>query len=259
MNKEVSGFLSALLNIYVFLLAIAVFVTVVISSRITKPLLLIQEKMSGVRLGSINEKIAYQKNDEIGQLVHEYNRMLEELASSADKLAQSERESAWREMAKQVAHEIKNPLTPMKLSVQHLQRNLQHKDDKDREFVNLEIKLSGNNEAHYVHADKDHLNRIFSNVLKNALQAIPDERKGKITIDIKNTINDIRIEISDNGIGIPDDKKDKIFIPNFTTKSSGTGLGLAMVKNLVEQSGGKVWFTTEVNSGTTFYIDLPKA
>ncbi|MBK8364393.1 MAG: HAMP domain-containing histidine kinase [Bacteroidetes bacterium] len=311
LNKEVSGFLSALLNIYVFLLAIAVFVTVVISSRITKPLLLIQEKMSGVRLGSINEKIAYQKNDEIGQLVHEYNRMLEELASSADKLAQSERESAWREMAKQVAHEIKNPLTPMKLSVQHLQRNLQHKDDKDREFVNrisetliqqidtlsaiatsfsdfakmpqakpekldllqiitpiadlyreipnLEIKLSGNNEAHFVHADKDHLNRIFSNVLKNALQAIPDERKGKITIDIKNTINDIRIEISDNGIGIPDDKKDKIFIPNFTTKSSGTGLGLAMVKNLVEQSGGKVWFTTEVNSGTTFYIDLPKA
>lgn len=311
LNKEVSGFLSALLNIYVFLLAVAVFITVVISSRITKPLLLIQEKMSGVRLGSINEKIAYQRNDEIGQLVHEYNRMLEELASSADKLAQSERESAWREMAKQVAHEIKNPLTPMKLSVQHLQRNLQHKDEKDREFVNrisetliqqidtlsaiatsfsdfakmpqakpekldlihiitpiadlyreipdLEIKLSGNNEAHFVHADKDHLNRIFSNVLKNALQAIPDGKKGKISIDIKNTINDIRIEISDNGIGIPDDKKDKIFIPNFTTKSSGTGLGLAMVKNLVEQSGGKVWFTTEVNSGTTFYIDLPKA
>ncbi|MBK7432392.1 MAG: HAMP domain-containing protein [Bacteroidetes bacterium] len=124
------------MNIYVFLLAIAVFVTVVISSRITKPLLLIQEKMAGVRLGSINEKIAYQRNDEIGQLVHEYNRMLEELASSADKLAQSERESAWREMAKQVAHEIKNPLTPMKLSVQHLQRTMQHKDEQSREFVN---------------------------------------------------------------------------------------------------------------------------
>jgi two-component system nitrogen regulation sensor histidine kinase NtrY len=311
LNKEVSGFLSALLNIYVFLLAIAVFVTVVISSRITKPLLLIQEKMSRVRLGSINEKIAYQKNDEIGQLVHEYNRMLEELASSADKLAKSERESAWREMAKQVAHEIKNPLTPMKLSVQHLQRNLQHKEEKDREFVNrisetliqqidtlsaiatsfsdfakmpqaqpekldllqiitpiadlyreipgLEIKLSISKEPHFVFADKDHLNRIFSNVLRNALQAIPEERKGKIAIDIKNTVNDILIEISDNGVGIPDDKKDKIFIPNFTTKSSGTGLGLAMVKNLVEQSGGKVWFTTEVNSGSTFYIDLPKA
>lgn len=267
--------------------------------------------MSGVRLGSINEKIAYQRNDEIGQLVHEYNRMLEELASSADKLAQNERESAWREMAKQVAHEIKNPLTPMKLSVQHLQRNLQHKDDKDREFVNrisetliqqidtlsaiatsfsdfakmpqakpekldllhvlspiadlyreipdLEIVLMSDNESHHVLADKDHLNRIFSNILKNALQSIPDGRKGKIAIDIKNSINDIRIEISDNGIGIPDDKKDKIFIPNFTTKSSGTGLGLAMVKNLVEQSGGKVWFTTELDKGTSFFIEFPKA
>ncbi len=311
LNKEVSGFLSALLNIYVFLLAIAVLVTVIISSRITKPLLLIQEKMSGVRLGSINEKIAYQRNDEIGQLVHEYNRMLEELATSADKLAQSERESAWREMAKQVAHEIKNPLTPMKLSVQHLQRTLQHKDEQSREFVNrvsetliqqidtlssiatsfsdfakmpqaqpekldllnvitpivdlyreipnLEIALEQPTELYFVLADKDHLNRIFSNILKNALQAIPQERKGKIAIDIKNTANDIRIEISDNGSGIPDDKKDKIFIPNFTTKSSGMGLGLAMVKNLVEQCGGKVWFTTQVNVGTTFYIDLPKA
>ncbi len=311
LNKEVSGFLSALLNIYVFLLAIAVFVTVVISSRITKPLLLIQEKMAGVRLGSINEKIAYQRNDEIGQLVHEYNRMLEELASSADKLAQSERESAWREMAKQVAHEIKNPLTPMKLSVQHLQRTMQHKDEQSREFVDrisdtliqqidtlsaiatsfsdfakmpqaqpekldllhiispivdlyreipdLEILLSSSDEPLIVWADKDHLNRIFSNVLRNALQAIPKDKKGKIAIDIKNSINDIRIEISDNGTGIPDDKKDKIFIPNFTTKSSGMGLGLAMVKNLVEQCGGKVWFTTEVNVGTTFYIDLPKA
>lgn len=311
LNKELSGFLSALLNIYVFLLAIAVLVTVIISSRITKPLLLIQEKMSGVRLGSLNDKIAYQRKDEIGQLVHEYNRMLEELASSADKLAQSERESAWREMAKQVAHEIKNPLTPMKLSVQHLQRTLQHKDENDREFVNrvsetliqqidtlsaiatsfsdfakmpqanpekldllqliatladlyrevpgLEINLSHDAEQYSVVADKDQLNRIFSNILKNALQAIPGERNGKIAIDIKNNANDILIKISDNGMGIPDDKKDKIFIPNFTTKSSGMGLGLAMVKNLVEQSGGKVWFTTEVNVGTTFFVNLPKA
>lgn len=310
LNKEVSGFLSALLNIYVFLLAIAVFVTIIISSRITKPLLLIQEKMSKVRLGSINEKIAYERKDEIGQLVHEYNRMLEELASSVDKLAQSERETAWREMAKQVAHEIKNPLTPMKLSVQHLQRTLKLNDDKDKDFVsrisetliqqidtlssiatsfsdfakmphaipeklnlillitpivdlyrevpNLEIHLSGEKEEHYVLADKDYLNRIFSNILKNALQAIPDSRIGKIAIDVRNMENDVQIEISDNGNGIPDDKKERIFIPNFTTKSSGMGLGLAMVKNLVEQTGGKVWFTTDVNVGTTFFINLPK-
>jgi signal transduction histidine kinase len=310
LNKEVSGFLSALLNIYVFLLAIAVLITVIISSRITNPLLLIQEKMSNVRLGSNNERIAYDRNDEIGQLVHEYNRMLEELASSAEKLAKSERETAWREMAKQVAHEIKNPLTPMKLSVQHLQRTLQLQNDTDRDFVNrisgtliqqidtlsniatafsdfakmpqanpetvnvndvllpivdlyreipeLDIQIANQIEDASIMIDKDHLNRIFSNILRNALQAIPDTRKGKISIDIKKVANDIQIAISDNGNGIPDDKKDKIFIPNFTTKSSGMGLGLAMVKNLVEQGGGTVHFKSTVDIGTTFYLSFPQ-
>lgn len=307
LNREVTGFLSALLNIYVFLLAIAVLVTVIISSRITKPLLLIQEKMSNVRLGSINEKIEYARKDEIGQLVHEYNRMLEELAISADKLARSEREMAWREMAKQVAHEIKNPLTPMKLSVQHLQRTLQHQNEKDREFVNrisdtliqqidtlsniatafsdfakmpqaspallntddvllplvdlyreipeLTITVKGNGEK--VLADKDYLNRVFSNILKNALQSIPDDRKGEITIDSIKTSNDIQITISDNGIGIPDNKKVLIFVPNFTTKSSGMGLGLAMAKDLIDQSGGTITFISEDGKGSSFVVSLP--
>ncbi len=309
LNREVTGFLSALLNIYVFLLAIAVLVTVIISSRITKPLLLIQEKMSNVRLGSINEKIAYARKDEIGELVHEYNRMLEELAISADKLAKSEREMAWREMAKQVAHEIKNPLTPMKLSVQHLQRTLQHQNEKDREFVNrisdtliqqidtlsniatafsdfakmpqaspslinsdhvllplvdlyreipeLVINVTGSGEI--VLADKDYLNRIFSNILKNALQAIPDDRKGEIAIDTKKVGNDVQITISDNGIGIPDNKKALIFVPNFTTKSSGMGLGLAMAKDLIDQSGGTITFISEDGKGSSFVVSLPTA
>ena len=135
LNKEVSVFLSALVNIYVLLFALAVLVTIFISSRITKPLLLIQEKMSGIRLGAINEKISYKENDEIGQLVHEYNRMIDELSVSAGKLAQSERETAWREMARQVAHEIKNPLTPMKLSVQHLHRTFKDKGYGDDQLV----------------------------------------------------------------------------------------------------------------------------
>ena len=309
LNKEVSGFLSALLNIYVLLLAIAVLLTVIISSRITKPLLLIQQKISKIRLGSVNEHIAYQRNDEIGQLVQEYNRMLDELSSSADKLAKSERELAWREMAKQVAHEIKNPLTPMKLSVQHLQRTLQQKNEADKAFVDristtliqqidtlsniatafsdfaqmpnanpknihvteillplvdlyreipeLEIVVNNQFESDLVLADKDHLNRIFSNILKNALQSIPDDRKGKIEVDVRNNGNDIQIIITDNGIGISDDKKDKIFIPNFTTKSSGMGLGLAMVKDLVDQSGGKVSFNTKEGEWTSFIVSLP--
>ncbi|MEY4594030.1 MAG: hypothetical protein RIQ47_440, partial [Bacteroidota bacterium] len=131
-NREISGFLSALLNIYVLLFALAVFLTAFVSSRITQPLSLIQERLAGMRFGRKSEPIVYAAKDEIGQLVVEYNRMLKELADSADKLARSERETAWREMAKQVAHEIKNPLTPMKLSVQQLQRAWKdHRDDRE--------------------------------------------------------------------------------------------------------------------------------
>jgi nitrogen fixation/metabolism regulation signal transduction histidine kinase len=122
LNKEISGFLSALINIYLLLLVASLLLALFITSRITKPLLLIQERLREVKLGSRNEVIEWKRNDEIGQLVRQYNTMVEALAESAEKLTRSERESAWREMAQQVAHEIKNPLTPMKLSVQHLQR-----------------------------------------------------------------------------------------------------------------------------------------
>lgn len=265
--------------------------------------------MSGIRLGSANEQIEYRKNDEIGQLVKEYNRMIDELALSAGKLAQSERGTAWREMARQVAHEIKNPLTPMNLSVQHLQRTLMEKGGSDKEFVDrisgtliqqidtlaniatafsdfarmpqatpeiinpvdvlrplldlyseiptLEISLTEKGEDVKVMADKDQLNRIFNNILRNAMQAIPDDVAGKISVNVEKKNNSVLIKVSDNGKGIPDDQKDKIFKPNFTTKSSGMGLGLAMVKNLVDQAGGTVWFESRVAVGTTFYIEMP--
>jgi len=310
LNREISGFLSALINIYVLLFAMAVLVTLFISSRITKPLLLIQEKLRGFRMGKRNEPILYKRKDEIGQLVQEYNRMLDELTLSADKLAQSERESAWREMAKQVAHEIKNPLTPMKLSVQHLQRAwAENSTDKEElldkmaktiiqqidtlsniatEFSNFakmpeaiiqridvcsvlssavslfrdtpdvvfELKLP--TEALYIKADPEQLMRAFSNLLKNAIQAIPTERKGLITVNLERDPEDYcTINVSDNGIGIPENQKDKIFSPNFTTKSSGMGLGLSMVKNIVQMAGGTIWFTSKYNEGSSFKIRLP--
>ncbi|MBP6335631.1 MAG: HAMP domain-containing histidine kinase [Bacteroidia bacterium] len=310
LNREISGFLSALINIYVLLLAIAVLVTLFISSRITKPLLLIQEKISGFRLGKRNEPIHYHRKDEIGQLVQEYNRMLEELTMSAERLAQSERESAWREMARQVAHEIKNPLTPMKLSVQHLQRAWkENRADKEellekmsrtiieqidtlsniatefsnfatmpqakmknvnahailesavslfRDTPNVKLTFNQREKPIYINADPDQLLRAFSNLLKNAIQAIPDSREGKILIEIEQTPDDYcTIRIADNGIGIPDNQKDKIFSPNFTTKSSGMGLGLSMVKNIVQIIGGTIWFTSQYNQGSTFFIRLP--
>ena len=305
LNRDVSVFLSALVNIYVLLFAIAVLVTIFISSRITKPLLLIRESMSGIRLGAKNKKINYEVKDEIGQLVSEYNRMIDELAISANMLARSERESAWREMARQVAHEIKNPLTPMKLSVQHLYRTFreEHRDDQGQvkritntllqqidtlsniatafsnfaqmpqpvperielnELLNqisslyaegVEITVEG--EKSYVLADKDRMNGVFTNLVKNAVQSIPPERPGRITVRLSRKPLEVIVEITDNGIGIPEDQRDKIFIPNFTTKTSGMGLGLAIVRKIVEEATGKIWFTSIYGEGSSFFVSLP--
>lgn len=310
LNKEISSFLSSLINIYVLLFALAIFATLVISSRITIPLKLIQEKLGNIRLGKRNEHINWNKQDEIGELVQEYNRMVDELAISAEKLTTSEREGAWREMAKQVAHEIKNPLTPMKLSIQHLQRAWEEKDpraveiqqriaqtlisqidslaniatafadfakmpERKTETVNLNelvkqtvdlfksaneaaIQLKIPVETYFVRADKDQLSRVLSNLLKNALQAIPETKSGNIEVVLLVQNDHFLIEVSDNGTGIPKELIPNIFTPNFTTKNSGMGLGLAISKSIIENSGGKIGFRTQEDSGSTFYILLPK-
>ena len=236
--------------------------------------------------------------------------MVRELERSAGLLAQSERESAWQEMAKQIAHEIKNPLTPMKLNVQHLQRTIAAgKDDPEmverisatiieqidslsaiaNEFsdfakmpkarhakINLVSKLKnllqlfetthkarismelGSLKKVYVFADKEQLMRVFINLVKNALQSIPQGREGVIDIRLE-VEGDLtaRITVSDNGKGIPEEIKDKLFQPNFTTKSAGMGMGLAISYNIVRSLGGRIWYETVLKKGTTFYVELP--
>ncbi len=310
LEKEISGFLVALINIYVLLFALSIIAAIFISNYVTKPLKLIQDKLSKIKLGTTNELIEWKEKDEIGSLVSEYNRMILELSKSAELLAKSERESAWREMAKQVAHEIKNPLTPMKLSVQHLQRTWKdHAPDMDdkmerltktiieqidtlssiaTEFSNfakmpkasfekinveqilkntidlfhnysdVEIVIHNKTiENAFVLADKEQLLRVFNNLMKNAIQSIPEEREGKIDIDLQKENDCYIISIKDNGVGISNDILDKIFVPNFTTKTGGMGLGLAMVKSIVETFNGKIWFETMDNEGTTFFVSLP--
>lgn len=310
LEKEISGFLVALINIYVFLFALTILMAILISNYVTKPLKLIQDKLSKIKLGKTNELIEWQDKDEIGRLVNEYNRMIQELSKSAELLAKSERESAWREMAKQVAHEIKNPLTPMKLSVQHLQRIWRDKSpDMDQklegltktiidqidtlstiatEFSNFakmpkanmsevnvnevllnsielfsdtentRIKFTNNeNLTLIVNADKEQLLRVFNNVIKNSIQAIPEGRTGIIEVELKQEDGNCLIAISDNGVGIAPEVIEKVFTPNFTTKTGGTGLGLAMVKNIVESFGGKIWFENHAEEGCVFYISLP--
>lgn len=310
-EAQIENFVVAIINVFILLLAFSIILSILVSNWVTSPLKIIRESFAKVQLGKYNKPIAYHSNDEIGALVRNYNHKLEELAFTAQQLAQSERESAWREMAKQVAHEIKNPLTPMKLSLQHLQRIFDPEDphaklkldkvissiieqidgltlianefsnfakmpQENRETLDIlpiientvvvfgqenevDIRLETDCEKVIVLADKDLIIRIFNNLIKNAIQAIPEDRRGIIVIRVSENPESYLLSVQDNGRGIPEEQLSKIFVPNFTTKSTGTGLGLAMVKQIVELHEGRIWFETEVDKQTTFFVELPKA
>jgi len=236
--------------------------------------------------------------------------MIDQLESSAQKLAESEREGAWHEMAKQIAHEIKNPLTPIKLNIQLLHKawhmkdpdfesrlnNISHSiieqiealsetansfsnfakisDGKPEEVElnsvlqntiilfgqeqNIEIHAHVPDEKIYIFADKEKIVRVCNNLIKNAIQAIPQNKKGIITITLEASHNNtIRIIFEDNGKGISDEIRPKLFTPNFTTKTKGSGLGLAICKKIVEQMNGTIWFESELEKGTKFFIEIP--
>ena len=308
-SQEISTIIVTFINLYVLLLLASIVVAVFIANQITRPLVVIQQNLKKMQLGKYNEPIYYKRNDEIGSLVKEYNKKVDELAVSADLLARSERESAWREMAKQIAHEIKNPLTPMKLNIQHLQRakgrgkeyneyiervtatlieQIDNLSNIATEFSNFAQIPNARNqvfelvgqlkkvislfETHdkasikfnyegfeniLVNADREQLSRAIINLIKNAIQSIPESRIGKIEITLSKREQMAVIAVTDDGAGIPVDLRDKLFSPSFTTKTSGMGLGLAIVKNIVENFSGKIWFETELDKGTTFFIEIP--
>lgn len=308
--NEISNLLVAVINFTLLLIVITMSLTVFISGRLTAPLSMLSEGLASVELGKKSEHLTYRGSDEIGELVRQYNSMLEELEKSAGKLANSEREYAWREMAKQIAHEIKNPLTPMKLNVQQLLKSWRDKvqdfDIRIENFSKNQIeyidnlstiasafssfaKMPGNNPVELdlteqirtslelfrnsdnvqfevewpfetriiVYIDKEHLNGIFSNLIKNAIQSLPPGTEGRIGVKTEIRGNRIVVIISDNGTGIPEELRKKMFTPNFTTKSSGMGLGLSIVKRYVENAGGRIWFESEIGKGTMFFVELP--
>jgi len=309
-SQEISTYIVAFLNLYVLLFLASIIAAVFIANQITRPLVLIQQNLQKMQLGKRNEPIQYNRKDEIGSLVREYNKKVDELAVSAELLARSERESAWREMAKQIAHEIKNPLTPMKLNIQYLQRTKPQDEEYSKyldrvtntlieqidnlsniatEFSNFakiptasnqvlkvaeqlqriidlymasekaEIVFNPNDCSDVeINADKEQLSRAIINLVKNAIQSVPDSRKAEIEIDLSRRNRIVVIAISDNGSGIPVELRHKLFTPSFTTKTSGMGLGLAIVKNIVENFSGKIWFETELDEGTTFFIEIPE-
>ncbi|MDO9137542.1 MAG: ATP-binding protein [Lutibacter sp.] len=307
-NKDLKEFLYRLTMVYVLMFVLAILLAYFISSYITRSLKAITEKISQTRLSNLNEKIILRDSStEIATLINAYNEMIDKLEESAVKLAKGEREQAWREMAKQVAHEIKNPLTPMRLTVQSFQRKFDPDDpnikDKINEFSNMLIQqidtlstiasafsnfanmpAQNREEIDVVEVvkqaldiftedyisfypkqksiiaklDKTQVIRIVTNLVKNATQSLEDVENKKLEVSVEHDNGDICITIADNGKGISEADGERVFEPKFTTKSSGMGLGLAMVKNIVDAYDGTVTFTSQVNIGTVFKVKLPK-
>ena len=291
-------FLRQLAFIYVALFILGIIMALFLSNYISKNMRAVSERLKEFRLNQSNEKLDWRFKDEIGELISEYNIMVEKLEKTAVELAQSERESAWKEMAQQVAHEIKNPLTPMKLTLQMMQRekevnelhemagnlleeieSLSHIAEAFSRFAQMpDMRLEAEDVSYltnraaslyldqgvrfiatgplHARVDKEQWTRVVHNLIKNALQSIPSDREPEIVVTAAKAGDKVMISVQDNGGGIPKDMQHKVFEPNFTTKTSGMGLGLALVKNLVNSFGGAIGFDT-TTEGTTFIIVLP--
>ncbi|MEE9406815.1 MAG: ATP-binding protein [Polaribacter sp.] len=307
-KHELREFISRLSFVYVFMFLIAIALAYFLSSYITRSIKTISDKMQQTRLNERNEKIILDKaSSEIGGLVEAYNSMIDQLEESAAKLARSEREQAWREMAKQVAHEIKNPLTPMRLTVQSFERKFNPKDEDVKEklaeysetliqqidvmssiasafsdfakmptqkrerievigvvklaldiFNEDSIKYFPKEKELFANLDKTQLIRIVTNLVKNASQALEKQENPLIEVKVFSDGNAVKITVSDNGKGISDDVKELVFEPKFTTKTSGMGLGLGIIKNIIEAYDGSISFTSKEGIGTVFTVILPK-
>lgn len=310
LNSLISVVLSNMFIAFVVIFILFLFISYFVSKSLTFPFRLLTQKLKATNLEN-NEPMIWSSKDEIGMLINEYNNMLFKLETSKKILASTEKESAWREMAKQVAHEIKNPLTPMKLTLQHLLRlesegklddlsklrkslgTIIHQVDalsgiassfstfakmplpkneimdfkivlnqvlelfKNNEQIALSFRDDSYSDKIFILGDDQLFGRVISNLIINGIQSVDLNQKPIIHIWLWKNEEAVFVEISDNGRGIPADLKEKIFSPNFSTKSQGSGLGLAIAKSGVETAGGKIWFESEEGKGTTFFLKFP--
>jgi two-component system, NtrC family, nitrogen regulation sensor histidine kinase NtrY len=301
-------------TILTMLMVLGICIIYIRTSKNIEPIQHIADRLSRLRLGNKerNEPIPWDKKDEIGVLIEAYNNKVAELEETYGRLGEAEREGAWRDMAKQVAHEVRNPLTPMKLIVQHLEMMRLQKNDNLEEYLirsnkvlleqidslekivsefasfaripqkannemfifndlvssvanlfsqpdedkEIEFFLNIPEERYTVYADRSLLVNALNNLVKNAIQAIPRDHKGRVSVSLYRRNSLAVVRISDNGSGIPKDIQDKIFTPNFTTKAYGSGIGLLITKNIIQSVNGKIYFETVENEGTDFYIEL---
>jgi len=293
----------SLVSIFGLIFLIAILFGSMILNNLMKPLRMVADKISKITLQEENKPILYESSDEIGSLVRDYNSMLVKLEQSKSALARSQKEVAWKEIAKQVAHEIKNPLTPMQLKIQQLLRKYEEgskdyetlsslliqvdtlsqiassfsafaempaPDNTDIDFSKLlrqvvglyhsdNVKITTDiTEDILIHADKDIFQRIINNVVLNAIQSV-EKGSAEIHVKLARKADKCELIVSDNGKGIEEALKDKIFLNYFSTKSSGSGIGLALAKKGIENAGGNIWFESTKNEGTTFFITMPLA
>jgi signal transduction histidine kinase len=304
---QIRAVLVSILNFFTLVLIVLSVLAYWVSKLLTEPISMLTERLRQISLSDHNEPLSYHSEDEIGLLVEGYNNMLVKLEESKNALAQNEKETAWREMAKQVAHEIKNPLTPMRLTLQHLERvtsgeanpmakrsveTLLRQIDTLADIANSfaafakmpipveeifdvgkvldqivqlytaekghVLEFSRQEGQFFIKGDSKLIGRIFTNLIINAFQAIPENVYPDVRVALEKVSKDfVRVSISDNGTGIDDKIAQKVFLPNFTTKGTGSGIGLAVAKRGIEHAGGRIWFETELGIGTTFFVEIP--
>jgi len=308
-QEELTETLTFIFGSYFVVIMILLIVVSFVTAKISKPILLLQKATERLAKGEEDFVIDIERSDELGSLVDSFNKMTKDLAKSKARLKKAEREAAWRDIARRVAHEIKNPLTPIKLSIQHLYTLYQEKDfenfdsvlKKTKELIINEIdklnriatafsdfaKLPSRNyeplnvndilldvvslyspdknvefvkelqdNIYPVLADKQEMNRVFQNLIKNAVQSLSDS--GKVTVISYNSGSKVIVEIRDNGCGMEEEVLSKLFEPNFSTKSQGMGLGLAITKKSLEDMKASITIESTMNAGTTVRIEFLK-
>jgi signal transduction histidine kinase len=309
-RSEYNAFLGNLLRLYLLLLLFSFLLSYSVARRITRPIRALTLQMMRNRYGEKAPMEGYLRNDEIGLLINSYNELLLELQESARLLAKSEREQTWRQVARQIAHEIRNPLTPMKLKLQRLVRDRMAQPDRFEERFNEDVSvvleqidvlaavsdefgafarseplkkavfdlrdgiqpavaLFGqvgeieftdhlpSDDSGSVMGDVQQITRVFQNLLRNAQQAVAEGVEPRVRVELGRNGMHYTVLVADNGQGIPESFTDRIFEPNFTTKGSGMGLGLAIVSRIIEQHSGSVSFVTTTENGTTFTLQFP--
>lgn len=303
-----------LINILIVIVFFILLLSLIFYLRVTSPLNRIIDALKNInKLEKIEIRDNY-NNDDIYELVSQYNRMIDFVLDSYKRIAKSERESAWKEMARQVAHEIKNPLTPMRLKVQILQAAIDRGDENieqrtkdtlalllsqidalskiagefsrfakmedsqeevydicqqlkeveelytdNKEGVDFRLQLPSNDCPIMICADKVKMRRVFINLCKNALEAVDakGDSDGKVVIYVKSDHTKVYVAVSDTGIGVPAHMQARMFQPNFTTKSGGSGLGLAVSAKIVNDLGGVIRLNSIPGHGATFTVEIP--